>query len=289
MRTKASLGLLLATLTSCLGDPAAHLERARELTFQRRPTEALRQYEEVLSLLAKKDPRRVSDVLIPTLKGAADLCYLELKRYPRAIEYYRALANHFPGAQETLQARAALSDIYRALGDRRAAVAELVALVQAFPRAPEIERYQYQVVKGYFDIGDYEQVLVEARALQERCPASPSAADAQMLVAEALFLQGQRQRALDAFEQIAKRWPGSQLVPQAQVEEAKVWVDLGQDERAVEVLVEALKSHPSPKNVQAEIARLRKRLASRRLTEKIEHADVWPDFHGLLPGEREAN
>jgi TolA-binding protein len=214
---------------------------------------------------------------------------LELKLYPRAIEYYRTLANHYPDADETLEARSALSDIYRTLGDRRAAVAELTALVQSFPKGMEVDRYQYQAVKGYFELADYDQVLVEARVLQERYPDSRYAVEVQMLVCEALALQGQRQRSLDAYAQLVRRWPNDELVPQALFEQAKVYSEMGQDEKAVEVLVVALKSHPNPKGVQAEIARLRKRLATRRVPEKFDHADAWPEFHGLLPGEREAN
>ena len=282
----APLGLLLA---SCVGDPSAHLERAREFTFQRQPAEALLQYEEVLSLLAKKDPQKVRPLLAPALKGAGDLCFLELKLYPRAIEYYRSLANHYPDAEETLEARSALSDLYRSLGDRRAAVAELTALVQSFPKGPDVDRYQFQAVKDYFELADYDQVLVEARALQQRYPGSTYAVEAQMLVAEALALQGQRQRAIDAYDELVRRWPDDELAPQALMEQAKVYSEMGQDERAVEVLVVALKTHPNPKGVQAEIQRLRKRLATRRVPEKFDHAEAWPEFHGLVPSEREAN
>lgn len=284
---RAVLVASCALLASCVGDPSAHLERARELTFRRQPAEALTQYEEALSLLAKKDPQRVRAILAPALKGAGDLCYLELRRYPRAIEYYRLLANHFPDAQETFQARAALADIYRMHGERRAAVAELTALVQSFPDAPEVDRLHYQAIKDYFELADYDQVVVETRSLLERYPDSPYGVEAQLMVAEALTLQGQRPRAIEAFEALLRRWPDHALTAQARVEQARVLAESGQDERAVQVLVEALRTHPNPKAVQAEIARMRKKLALRRVPDKIDHASAWPEFHGLIPGERE--
>jgi tetratricopeptide (TPR) repeat protein len=133
-------GLLL--LSACIGDPSTHVERARELAFQREPTEALQEYEEALSLLAKKDPQKVRSLLIPSLKGAGDLCYLELKQYQKAVDYYHALVQHFPDAIETLDAHVNLADLFRTAGDKRAAVAELSALVQAFPNGPDVDRFQ---------------------------------------------------------------------------------------------------------------------------------------------------
>lgn len=284
--TPLILGLSLLC-AGCVGDPSAHLERARQYAFQRQPADALLQYEEVLSLLSKKDPRKVAALLVPALKGAGDLCYLELRMYPRAIEYYRQLANHFPDAPETLEARAALSDLYRTHGDRRAAVAELTALIQSFPDGPDVDRFRYMAVQDYFELADYDQVLIEARSLQEHFPRSPYAVQAQLMVAESLALQGQRPRSIQAYDALLERWPDDPLAPQARVEQAKVLYEDGRTERAVEVLVEALKTHPNPKAVQLEIARLRKKLAQSRKPDQFHHADAWPEFHGLEPQPHE--
>lgn len=279
-RFLAIAALAAACLTACLGDPKAHLEKARDLSFQRQPSDALREYEEVLSLLGNKDPRRVRSILIPALKGAGDLCYLEVKNYPKAVEYYRALASKYPSAPETLDARANLSDIYRLLGDRRSAVAELAAIVQGFPDSPEIDHYQYLTAKDYFDLGDYDQAIMEARLLQDRYPKSQHLGDAQMLIGAALLLQGQREKAVETYQRVAKRWPGTEMVARAQVEQAKVLVDMEQEDRAIELLVKALETHPDPKGVQMEIARLRKRIASRRVPDgKRESFPEWFTAH----------
>ena len=146
------LGLAIACLfAGCLSNPAAHLERARELTFEHKPKEAIAEYDEALSILAKKDGEAVKAQRIQALKAAGDLCYLELKKYEKAAEYYRALADRYPEAEETLEARASLADIFRTrFRDRRAAVAELAAIVQTFPRSPEVDRFQYLAARDYF-------------------------------------------------------------------------------------------------------------------------------------------
>ncbi len=269
--------LLLAPLllSACLGDPAAHLDKARDLAFQRRPAEALAEYEEVLSLLAKKDPHKVRAQMVPALKGAGDLCYLEMRQLPRAVEFYRALANRYPEAPETLDARASLAEILRGTGDRRGAVAELSALVQAFPQGAEVDRYQYLAAKDYFELGDYDQAILESRVLLTRYPDSPYADDAQMLIGASLGMQSQREKAIQAYEEVARRWPASDMAPRARYEQAKILEEMGQEEKAVDVLVEALKTHPDPKGVQMEIARLKKRLALHRLPDKIDPAQIW--------------
>jgi len=262
---RLALLLLLPALGACPADPQVHLEKARELTFQRQPEAALREYDEVLSLLAKKDHRRVRDVLIPSLKGAGDLCYLELRQPERAIEYYRTLARRFPEALETLDARANLADLYRAQNDRRSSVAELAAIVLTFQDHPEVDRFQYLAAKDYFELGDYDQVAIEAKVLQSKYPNSTWADDVQLLIAAALAMQGQREKAIEAYQEVEKRWPGSEMVPRAHYEEAKVLAEMEKEEEALELLVKALATHPDPKGVQLELARLRTRLAQRRL------------------------
>jgi TolA-binding protein len=86
-----------------------------------------------------------------------------------------------------------------------------------------------------------------------------------MLVASALSLQADHGKAIEAYAELARRWPDSELAPQARFEQAKVLSSLERESEAVEVLVEALRTHPSPKAVQLEILRLRKKLALRRM------------------------
>jgi TolA-binding protein len=281
--------VLLLALSACPADPATHLEKARELSFQRQPEEALREYEEVLSLLAKKDGSKTRVLLVPALKGAADLCYLELKKLQRAVELYQTLVRRFPDVPEALDARANLADILRSAGDRRGAVAELSSIVQSFPDAPEVDRFLYSAAKDYFELGDYNQAIVEARALQRRYSESIHVADSQMLIATALSLQGDPEKAIEAYAELVDRWPDSELASRARFEQAKVLADLEREGEAVEVLVEALRTHPSPKAVQLEIARLRKRLAVRRLPEKPAQSAFWPSWRLNAGGQTKPN
>ncbi len=273
-------GLTLAVGTGCLRDPRSHLDHARRLAYEKRYTAALAEYEEVLSIAAKKQPTQVRSLLLPALLGAGDLCHLELGETTKAIDYYRELLALFPDSNEALPARSSLANIYRSLGEKRSAVAQLVALVQSFPSDKEADSFQYQIAKDYFDLRDYDQAIIEAKMLQERYRQSVFADDSQMLIASALLQLGRNEQAAEAFAAVARGWPESEAVPSALCEEARIIAELGQEERAVTILIEALATHPNPQSVQGQISRLRQRIALRRTAKLASSAAAFPEWHG---------
>jgi TolA-binding protein len=281
MRGLFLLAPALSLLSSCVESPAVHLEKAQALTYQRKPTEALRAYDEVLSLLARKEGGRAVEQRVTALLAAGDLCYLELKQYARAAEYYRSLVDRHPQAPEALKAREHRSEIFRThFHDRRAAVAELSAIVQTFPKHPGVDRFQYRAAKDYFDLGDFNQAIVESRVLHGRYPNSPFGDDAHLLIAESFAFLGQREKALEGHAALARGWPSSDLLARSNFEAAKLHSEAGAYEPAIEALVESLKTHPDPKAVQHEIGRLRKRLASLRAPEKVGWEAIWAEHPG---------
>ncbi len=275
---RPSLALLACAalwLTGCPADPAEHFENAQQLTYQRLHKDALAEYVEVLSLVAKKDSDRARELRVKSLKAAGDICYLELRDPSRAVEYYRSLVSRYPEDPRSLEARANLAEIYRSLGDLRASVAELAAIVQAFPNHEETHRYQYLAAKDYFELRDWDQVVVEVNVLAERFPDSEYLDDAQLLVASSWVLQGDRQKALAAYDRFLERWPEGELAPRAMFEQARLYAENEQLEKSVDLLMRALQTHPTPKLVQAEIARIRRRIATLRIPPKVDPSKVW--------------
>lgn len=275
--TRSTLLLICAALwlTACPADPAEHFENAQQLTYQRLYKEALAEYVEVLSLVAKKESDRARELRMKALKAAGDICHFELRDQSRAVEYYRSLLASFPEHPTAIEVRANLASIYRSVGDLRSAVAELAAIVHTFPDHEDAHRYQYLAAKDYFELRDWEQVVVEANLLAERYPDSEYVDDAQLLVASSWVLQGQRQRALQAYDEFLERWPDGELAPRAMFEQARLYAEDEKLEESVELLLKALKTHPTPKLVQAEIARIRRRIATLRIPPKLDPRRVW--------------
>lgn len=238
----------------------AHLESARDAIYKHQPQRALEEYRLALDLLEKDESPEAMLHRARALKGAADVYYLELRDYRRAVEVYRELITLCPEAPPTLEGRLHLADLLeRELRDGRGAIAELTAALARNP--PQSAELAFRVARLYFELGDYAQCELESAALIRRYETSPMVDDALFLRGQALSMIDERKpEAIRTFQALAERFPESELVPHATFEIGKLKADLGDSEGAIEVWVETLKRHPDPKVVQSVIARVRRQL-----------------------------
>lgn len=256
-------------LTAC-ADPAARaVSDAEALTFERRPAEALRRYEDAILLLAKKEDGESQSLLRRSLMGAGTLSHLDLQDPRLALGYFQSLLQLFPASSEAAQARLTLFEIHRSLGDSQSAVAQLLALCQDFADHPENDRHMSLLAREYMAQGNHEQAVVEADLLLRRHPESPLAPEALMLRGNALGLLQRPQEAIDAYAQVIQRWPTSPLVSQARYGWARALIGLNRDAEAEPLLMEALREHPQPKIIQRELASVRERLMRRKVASPV--------------------
>ncbi len=281
-RLACALALALALLGGCQkGGAPEHLDKAREALYQRHPQEALAEYKMALDALEKDDSKESGVYRARALRGAADVYYLEMHDFTRAVEVYRELIKLCPEAPETLEGRLNLADVLeRQFHDLRGAIAELTAALARNP--PQSAELAYRVAKLYFELGDYPQCELEAAQLVKRYETSPYVDDALLLRGQALAMMDERKgEAMKVFEDLVQRFPDSDLRPHALYEEGKLLADSGEGEKAIEVWVEALKKHPDPAAVQASIARVRKQL---RRTTPSAVGDAAKAFDRDVPG-----
>lgn len=273
---RAAAGLALVALAACRPAAVKHLAEAQRQAFAKDPVKAVASYEKALLALGRDESDESRRVRIRALRGAGDACYLDLRDYKRAVDFYRQLAEAYPEAPDTFQARVNLFEILRnRFGDRRGALAELASLVQSFPVHDEIDRYQFQAANEYFDLGDFQQARIEVKTLLDRYPKSPYAPDAQLLIGATFVFENRRMDAINAYLMLIARWPDHPLVPRARLEIGKVYADGGDYDRAQEMMLLALRDHPEPQRVQGELLRLRKRLALTRPADVNDRAAVW--------------
>jgi tetratricopeptide (TPR) repeat protein len=266
--------LALAATTACTRSAEDHLRAAEDATYSGHPRKALNEYERAAELAAREDSAHAPLVQARALRGAADVCYLELREPARAAAIYRRLIRIHPDRPETLEARVNLAQILRGdLHDLRGAISELAAAVARQP--PQAAGLRYEMATLYFELGDYRQCALESDAIIERYGNSAIAARAYFLKAEALaMIDGRTSEAILALEQLLERFPSSELHPHVLYQLGRLRAEAGDLEAAIEQWVLALKMHPNPSFIQSAISRARKRLEQATASDRVAQALV---------------
>lgn len=253
--------LMGLALGACRKDDApAHLEKARTALFEEKPDIALAEYKKALDLLARDHSPQSQLYRSRALRGAADLYAFVLRDFKRAVEVYRELISVCPEAPETLEGRLHLANLlWHQFRDLRGAIAEFTAALARNP--PQSAELTFTVAKLYFELQDYKQCELEASKVAQKFEASPWVDDALYLRGQALaMMEDRRGEAQRALSDLLDRFPESDLKAQVLVELGRLKVEAGDPETAIALWVEALKTHPTPRAVQQQIALVRGRL-----------------------------
>ncbi len=254
--------LLVLVLTGCRSSIETRLERARQLTFAGKSVEATAEYRALLAILddADRNDEQAQAARVESLSRSGDLSYLELRDYRSAVEAYRGLIRVAPNHEEAWAAREKLADISRRFfGDLHEAIAQWQAL--AASGRPDAERFAYLTAKGYFELHEYEQSRKECRDLADRAPDTKWAADALFLLGTSWQFEGKHEEAIAVFEEVEARWADTELGPRSRFQIGQAKLALDDPEGALASYLEALKRHPDPQRVQAEITRARRSVA----------------------------
>ncbi|MBX5480600.1 MAG: tetratricopeptide repeat protein [Myxococcaceae bacterium] len=256
----ATLGV--AALSGC-EDAQDHINRARSLTWEKKPEAALKQYRLALDIIERDESAEARVLQARALKGAADVYYLELRDFRRAVEVYEELIRECPEAPESLDARIQLAAIlHNHFHNARGAISALTGAIER--NAPQSAELEYEVAKLYFELSDYQQATLEAQKVEHQYETSPWVDDAMFLEAQALgMMEGRSADAFRAMERLVGKFPDSELVPFALYEMGKLKTEAGQREAAIDLWVRALERHPDPQMVQRSIDRVRKQIIER--------------------------
>ena len=259
----------------CARSRQARLDQARSLAFHQNFVAAVTEYESLTTELGRDESGPAKDLRAAALRGAADLCYLQLADYVKAARLYRDLSERYPDRPETFGARANLATILRDhFHDTRGALAQLAALVQSFPNHLDTDRYQYRAAQDYFELRDYRQAETELRLFLSRFPGSAVRTDAQLLLASALAYQGRRGDAVVVYQQVAEEHPGPDA-GRANLELARLAEEAGEYEKAEALLSRAVVDYPDPRVVTLALERVKHRVALRRPVDIKDHAAIF--------------
>lgn len=256
----ASLLVLGTLLLGCQPGLEKRLEEARELVFKQRTEEAITAYRSVLFALEGVESEEARKARIEALSRIGDLTYLEKRDVREAAEVYRSLIDLAPTSEEAYWAREKLAEIaHRHFKDLPEAIEQWQALASSGREGAD--QFAYRVAKGYFELRDYDQSRKECEAVVAKFPESKAAQDALFLLAASHHFEGSYQEAIEAYERVEARWPGTEIATRALFQKGRARYASGDPDGALADFLEALKAHPDPERVQAEIARARRQVA----------------------------
>lgn len=238
----------------------SRLEEARELVFQQRTEEAIAAYRSLLYALEGQPGPEAERARIEALSRIGDLTYLEKRDVRDAAETYRTLIELAPAAEESYWAREKLAEIaHRHLKDYPEAISQWQALASS--GRPGAEQFAYRVAKAYFELRDFDQSRQECEAVAQKFPDTKVAQDALFLLAASHQFEGEFEQAITAFERVETLWPDTEVATRARFQKGRARFSAGDPDGALADYLEALKTHPDPERVQAEIARARRHVA----------------------------
>lgn len=259
MRPYLIVGMSLL-LAGCQSSLESRLQEARDLMFERRAEEAIVSYRSLLFHLEGKTGPEAQEARIEALSRIGDLSYLERRDFQGAAEAYRELIALSPNSDEAHWAREKLAEIaHRHLGDLPQAIVHWQALASSGREGAG--RFAYLVAKSYFEARDFEQSRSECEAVARAFPDSQWAQDALFLLATTWQFEGKHEEAIEAFERVERTFEGTEIAARAQLEKGRARFALGDPDGALAAYLDALKRHPDPERVQAEIARARRHVA----------------------------
>jgi len=264
MRGRAALAALLWLLSAgCRRSAEDDLVQGKNARFEQRHAEALESYRRALDKLDRDGSPSAQVLRARALAGAAEVYDVELGDAKRAVEVYRELMRACPESPEALSGRIRLAVLLKdRFDDARGAIQVLNDALARSP--PESAELRYRVASLYFTLGDYAQASLEGAEVARRYEASAWVDDALFLQGQALQLRGKPREALAVFEALAARFPDGELRPLSLYEQGRVLSALGERDRAVAAWMEALKAHPQPDVVRAELDRARQGVEAER-------------------------
>ncbi|MBW1807286.1 MAG: tetratricopeptide repeat protein [Deltaproteobacteria bacterium] len=261
-RALALVLVVVSVVIGCLsGSVEDRFNKGQELLFDGRYEDAESHFLTMARVLSREGTANDKIWQAKALFHAGRIEHLYLNQPRRAVARLREalkLDRDAPFAFEAIEEIAFI--FYDSLRDYRTAALEFERLVSAFPKKAGIEKYQYRIAQCYFMLREFNQARTEARLLVENFKDSPHMASAMLLVANSFYVEGRYQEAADAHQQFLEIRPDIEIESRSRFELGMCYQELGEHSRAEMSYLAALKRHPRPDLVKAQLESLQKQM-----------------------------
>lgn len=245
---------------ACLSDDGRDVfDLAEKLRSERNYAEALEKYRYITVHHGKSEEAAESFYRI------GEISYLYLQDFTAAAAAFHNLLDDYPWSSRCKRAQSYLAEItmYR-LEDFKQAIVEYQRAISYYRDEREAERFQFEIAMAYFNLKNFEQQRVELNLLLSRFPGTELKGEVYYQIANSFYVEGFPDEAMKYYEKIIKEFPDTLLSLESTFRLAGCLEEKENLKGAIALLQEIENVYPNGDIVKMRIAKIRKRLKSRR-------------------------
>lgn len=228
--------------------------RARRAVVQHQYGAALGLFQQIV------DARPDGDRALESAREGARIAHLELKNYPRAVEFYRHIILRSPDPAERKEAQRAVAQIYfENLQDFERAVIEFERLLKFTTTTEEAFRYRLNLAKAHLQLNNLDQAANELDVILSLKLEPDEIFEAKSLKANILVGAHRHQDAAVVWDSVLKDFPERSRKENVALNLVVCYEELKDFGKAIEVLERMKADYPNPQFLNLRIARLRER------------------------------
>jgi tetratricopeptide (TPR) repeat protein len=196
--------------------------------------------------------------------NAANIYFLNLKRYDRAAAHYVHIIENFPASPHVYKARLRLAECYAAEGKWREAINEYENILKFFAGTGDRRRIRLEIADIYYE-QDLSQALVEYQKVVKDAPYDELSERAYLRIGGIRVLRDEFTEAIPAYRAVEQNTQDDGIRRQARYGLADCYERVFDFDAAVKVLEQTAPDPQNPDYLQKRIAGIRERQRQRRL------------------------
>lgn len=193
--------LFLAILSCHLDYQPIEFRRGEKYLEEKKFAKALVHYEKAMSI-------REGDLSVRAASQAAWLSYFHLKKFQKALNFYRYVVVHSDSQSEKISSQEKIVNIYfDKLADYKSSLSEISRLLKITQTDEKRVEYELKLAKSYFYLGDFKQAQVEVEATLSRSLLDRRQFEALSLKGDIYLTAKKLKKAVEVYRNLQRLFP----------------------------------------------------------------------------------
>ena len=212
--------------------------------------EALIHYERVIN--AKE-----GELSLKAARKAARLSYFQLKKFRKALRFYKYLVVHSDSEKEKISSQEKIVSIYfDKLADYRSSLFEVSRLLEIEHTNDKRIEYEMKLAKSYFYLGDFKQAQVEVNIILSRKLSDRQKFGAMALKGNVYLTAKQLEKAVAIYKNLQRDFPEQASREKVGLNIAVCYEEMDELDLAIEELKKIQAVGPQSQSIDLKIKRL---------------------------------